>query len=100
MSRFHDTASNQHMGIHHRAPVARSYSEIAEILAEREGATISSAEVEQMCRTAESKIAHATRADPVIDHWLATVHRAPTGRPSPGRAAARHVSNEEYGYHE
>ena len=100
MSRFHDTASNQHMGIHHRAPVARSYSEIAEILAEREGATISSAEVEQMCRTAESKIAHATRADPVINHWLARVQCPSVERSSPDRATVRHVSSEEYGYYE
>ena len=101
MSRFHDTASNQHTDIHRKAPAVRSYREIARILAEREGASISPAEVGQMCRTAERKIADASRTDPVIDQWLATVHRAPIGRPLPGlKDTFGHDSSEEYGYHE
>ena len=100
MSRVHDTAFVQHTDTQHKLPEVRSYQEIARILAEREGASISSAEVEQMCRTAERKIAHATRTDPVIDHWLASVHHA-HGRSSPGVTdAVRHGSSEEYGYHE
>ena len=71
MHRFNDAKHDQNTSGHRRVPVARSYSEIARILAEREGASISPAEVEHLCRNAEGKLAHATRADPVIARWLA-----------------------------
>ncbi len=80
MHRFNDAKHDQHTSGHRRVPVARSYSEIARILAEREGAPISPAEVEHQFRNAERKLAHATRADPVIARWLAGVAFPPAKR--------------------
>lgn len=46
------------------APGLRTYRQVAEILTEREGKPISTAEVGEICRTAERKIARALLRDP------------------------------------
>lgn len=69
MRRRHKTTFNQHMGGHPSTPVARSYQEIAEVLTEREGKQISPAEVRELCRAAERKLADAVRADPILHQW-------------------------------
>lgn len=72
MHRLNDAASNQH-NPEPRSPgtaFVRTYRQIAELLAEREGAPIDLARVKQICRTAESKLVHAMLADPVIGEWL------------------------------
>lgn len=82
MHRRNDTAGNEHDGEQLDSPVARSYQEVARILAQREGASITPAEVSLVCQAAEWKLAHAAQADPVIDQWLRRQTKGASGGPS------------------
>ena len=59
--------------IHDRRPTTRgfrTYRQIADILSERQNMPINPASVKQMCRIAETKLARALLADPVLREWM------------------------------
>ena len=71
MQRLTDTACSQHTPEHYPNTLAvRTYRQIAEIFVDRGGTPISPARVAQICRMAETKLAHALLADPVIRERL------------------------------
>jgi len=60
--------SDQHSRRHAPRPrPARSYRQIAQILAEREGVSITPSVVKAICRAAERKLAQALGYDPVLN---------------------------------
>jgi len=56
----------------------RSYREIAAILSEQSGTTISAESVGKLCATAERRLAKGLRSDPVIARWIR--HARPKAR--------------------
>jgi hypothetical protein len=67
MFRLNDTARGVHTHEHRPHTLAvRTYRQIAEMLAKREGKPISPDRVAHICRAAELKIIDALRADTVL----------------------------------
>ena len=82
MHRSSNQASSRHIAEPFpKALAIRTYLQIAQALAERDGTATTEALVGQMCRAAERKIASALLADPVVrERFLPGDGGAPTPR--------------------
>ena len=90
MERLNDPSIARHAcGHRHTTAAVRSYRQIAAILVERDGISISPKRVKKICGAAERKFARGLLADPVIREEL-QASAAHTHQAMPSRDTSMH----------
>ena len=101
MHRWTGTATEQHTPEHYReTPAVRTYQQIAQILAERDGTPVSPALVEDVCQAAEMRILQALIADPVLRELLRADAATADHATRPAKQSSMHSSDDTAAFRE